>query len=140
MCLYTYDREPSIAKEDIICYKVLVKTKIPFVYKTPIIGEELIKIPFLRKSFKAIGYWGIMGFPTSYGVVYEVSSGFIHTYADIEEAISRLDYIIECKGNSIVFKCVIPKGTKYFKSDSSSEYASEEIIIVNRFAYEKGKV
>lgn len=51
MCLYTKNREPFLAKEDIVCYKVLIKTKIPCVYKTPVTRTRFTKFPLNKKEF-----------------------------------------------------------------------------------------
>lgn len=131
MCLYSKNKEPFIAKEDIVCYKILVKTKIPCVYKTPIIRTKVIKIPFFKKLFKAEGSQRVIfSFLSSVAGMYEVSGGFIHTYKEIEHAKFYVNgewfYEDEC----VIFKCIIPKGTHYYESET--EYASEGIKILGK--------
>lgn len=131
MCLYTNRWKPLIAKEDIICYKILVKTKNPFVYRTPVIRTKVIKIPFFKRTFKAKGNRRITFVALSNYIdtgLYEVSEGFIHTYKEIKSAKHQINYNLyedEC----VIFKCIIPKGTCYYESDN--EYASEKIEILD---------
>lgn len=129
MCLYTENKEPIIAKEDIICYKVLVKTKIPFVYRTPIIRTKIIKIPFFKRTFKAEGHKRLVcEFLASDVRMYEVSVGFIHTYKDLDEAL-RWVHRLEEENDCVVFVCIIPKGTLYYEGRLNN-LASEKIKIL----------
>lgn len=132
MCLYTTNKEPFIAKEDIICYKILVKTKIPFMYKTPIVRTKLIKIPLFQKTFKAKGSSKVYGIKIHWSGVWEVAEGYIHTYLTAEAAISNVSHVIDEGEGCRIFKCIIPKGTKYFKSTESDTLASEKIVICNK--------
>lgn len=134
MCLYTKNRNAFVAEEDIVCYKILIKTKIPFVYKTPIVGTKLIKFPNIKTTFKAKGNHIIHLAPIhptlSGNDIYEVAGGFIHTYKNLEGVKSLLER--NCFENFTVFKCIIPKGTNYYKSvnELEDEYASEKIKIL----------
>lgn len=131
MCLYTNNRKPLTAEEDIICYKILVKTKNPFVYKTPIIRTKVIKIPFFKRTFKAKGDRRILFVALSNYIgtgLYEVSEGFIHTYKEIKSAKHQINYKLY-EDKCVIFKCIIPKGTCYY--ESNNEYASEKIEILD---------
>lgn len=129
MCLYTKNREPFLAKEDIVCYKVLIKTKIPCVYKTPVTRTRFTKFPLIKKNFKAEGDRRVVEIPLSVGVCFEISVGFIHTYKDIEYTKHCVNYSL-CRDNYVIFKCIIPKGTYYYESET--EYASERIEILDK--------
>ena len=109
---------PLTAKEDIICYKKLRQIE-ENVYVTPCtyiqVPIECIrdKVPFkaqILSKFKFV-WRHILGFSNC------VEDGFIHAYQ-------------EDNGWRIfeVFKCMIPKGTKYFIG-YGGEYASERIFI-----------
>lgn len=127
MCLdknkkYHPFNRPLIAKEDIVCYKQLQITSFgeyvtPYTYvKVPI---ECLKnkVPFkaiiLNKS-KFI-WKHILGFSNV------ADNGFIHSYL----------YIPWHHWLYTNFKCIIPKGTKYFIGQDG-DYASEQIIFVEQ--------
>jgi hypothetical protein len=114
---------PLIAKEDIICYKVLSPSSKPYHFSTPIIGDEIntiihmeLQIPYKAKKPSSISFF--IGHVL--GVSNTVTEGFIHTFS-------------VCYPHSAyaLFKCVIPKGTKYFVG-KDGDYASEQIIFVEQ--------
>ena len=118
---------PLIAKEDIVCYKVLHINYITNIFvtpytKTPVSIEYLKnKVPFkaeILNKFKFI-WRHILGFSNV------VTDGFIHTFSS--ELPSYNLSFGEC-----VFKCIIPKGTKYFIGKCEDVYASEQIIFVKQ--------
>lgn len=111
---------PLIAKEDIICYKKL--QQIGDAYFTPCtyiqVPIECIrdKVPFEATIFHKFNFiWRhVFGFGDF------VEDGFIHTY---QEDNGRRNYE--------VFKCIIPKDTKYFIGENG-DYASEQIIFAEQ--------
>ena len=135
MCLIKDKRHhpfnrPLIAEEDIVCYKLLQinhfkseivtpYTKIPVPIKC--IQEIDKRIPFkaeISNKFEFI-WRHVLGFSNIVG------NGFIHTFSkELPD-----DCICSCEG---VFKCIIPKGTKYFVGERESQYASEQIIFGER--------
>ena len=76
MCLIAKTNTPLIAKEDIVCYKYLIRPC--FLYRTPIWYAKVH--PFLwklfDKPFKAKGREEI----TSCENCYRIEGGFIHSY------------------------------------------------------------
>lgn len=135
MCLvknkkYHPFNRPLIAEEDIVCYKhlyiidknefVTPHTWVPIPIKCiqkntkkriPFKAEILNKFEFIWKH--KLGFSNV------------VTDGFIHTYS------SAPPYDNLFRGDR-VFKCIIPKGTKYFIGENESEYASEQIIFGER--------
>ena len=59
-----------------------------------------------------------------FGFSNKVTDGFIHTFASVPPYYNLF-------WNNRVFKCIIPKGTKYFIGDDD-DYASEQIIFVEQ--------
>lgn len=114
---------PLIADRDIPCYKKLQQVG-KNTYITPITDTQVPieciqdKVPFeaqILSKFKFI--WNhILGFGRF------VEDGFIHSFQ--EDDGYRLYE---------VFKCIIPKGTKYFIG-YEGEYASERIIFLEKLA------
>jgi len=126
MCLYTAETKLKTAKEDIICYKVLIHYPsstilyTPYVYKTikfidmflhnPIKADGLVR---KRKQFK--------NYQPSFNL------GLIHTYItarDAQTIITAPEYKL--------YQCIIPKRTKYidgYDGMGKLTYASKQIII-----------
>ena len=126
MCLFKDKKfhphnRPLVAKEDIVCYKKL-RQVCNTAYITPctdtLIPIECIqdKVPFKAQIiFKLKFIWNhIFGFGNC------VEDGFIHSFQTHTE--SR---------RYITFKCIIPKGTKYFIG-YEGDYASEKIIFLEK--------
>ena len=110
-----------IAKEDIVCYKQVHRYSYGL-YETPhtntIIPTECIenKIPFKAKILNKFRFfcYHILGTTNI------VADGFIHVY----------EYPLQQFAFS-TFRCIIPKGTKYFIG-TNDDYASEQIIFMRR--------
>ena len=129
MCMHTKTSEASYAKEDIICYKVMDKSGYDGGWVTPYMRTPVSdSIVSGEKNFKANSYERVRadGFYSGY---FEITSGFIHTFASPSNA------IIHAKSFSCgkVFTCIIPKGVKYYRSSNGHHYASKEIKFVNNY-------
>ena len=97
---------PKIAREDIFCYKIVLRFNVSFVSLIqgfPYVRGETYKTRFIphEKFFKMY-----------------ISRGF-HSYINMPPEI-YLKYRI--------VKCIIPKGTRYYKDDIHGEYVSEKIV------------
>lgn len=128
MCLYSLQNKAFISEEDITCYKVVRyrggKYYAPFVMRR-------IPCRYLkgRCLYSAHGEPDIRLFGTPKWLdapVYRVGNGFIHTYGNIHEAFQNSGV------NKMVFECVIPKGTEYWKDMDTSELASKVIRFVRK--------
>jgi hypothetical protein len=134
MCLiknkkYHPFNRPLIAEEDIVCYKQLsvnCQNKIITPYKRVLVPIKCIqknkrkRIPFKAEILNKFRFiWRhVLGFSNI------VTDGFIHTFS-LSTPYRDLFYCDR------VFKCIIPKGTKYFIGDDY-DYASEQIIFVEQ--------
>lgn len=114
MCLLSKWRFPKKAKEDIICYKCLVRldddSKQSSLY-TPIMYTEVD----INKPLKAEG----SSF-TLFNDGHIKGEGYIHVYA-YENILSPL-----------LFKCIIPKGTYYHESFDGSTFCAKQIIFLEQ--------
>ena len=137
MCIRVKNIFPKKAKADIVCYKILNKDMTaPYTgfqydfreYKANSLFSLLIDIKdsIIRKVRE--------GFP----ICYWYSIGLIHTYKNPplmfwSETFNHLDRRL--------FKCIIPKGTYYYKSDDSFEfeYASRRLKIIKEVSYAEFK-
>ena len=125
MCLVIKQLEPKIADKDIICYKLVKRTKIKGIYKSSFQGFEYIirqlytnnlDIRFANKSIKHYFYKDF----------YIIEEGMFHSYA------SNLYPILSPLPWCALLKCIIPKGAYYFEGyfDESPSYASSQIKIL----------
>ena len=130
MCLFTYFLKPKIADKDIICYKLVVRTKIKGVYKSSFQGFEYIirqlytnnlDIRFVDKIIKNLD-------TTRSGLcLYIIEEGMFHSYASYLYPV-----ILSPLPCGALLKCIIPKGAYYFEGyfDESPSYASSQIKIL----------
>lgn len=121
MCLRTKEKDPFVATEDIVCYKCYFRTKNKFVYKPicyPFTGRKLVC--FNGRTVRAKGKKNIWKENGLYGI----DVGFIHTYT-IEQL-----YDLHMSSRFAIWKAIIPKGTKYYKSIDGKEYCSEKIKLI----------
>lgn len=123
MCLSLEKGRTTLKKadEDIVCYKVLVKNnekgfiKSPYMWKPYKLGElKKDKTPVKKESVNTTN--------TLSTTEKTVESGVFHTFQFFEDAKKfAINSIIESywgffDGNlSIVVKCIIPKGTRYYE-------------------------
>ena len=128
MCLYVTHLEPEIADKDIVCYKLVKRTKIKGVYKSSFQGFEYIirrlytnniNIRFVNKIVKT---W-CLTYPY---LMYSIDEGMFHSYK------SNLTPILSPLPSCALLKCIIPKGAYYFEGyfDDSPSYASSQIKIL----------
>lgn len=150
MCLLISNKKVRVAKDDIVCYKIVKKKGDRFV--TPFRETEIsYNIIAGTENFKAKvdkirrDLYGVPKIPhvyLNYGRSrqknYKVEDGFIHTYKNLPDAIRlmKYDYIayaMEDDEELRLFKCIIPKGCKYYAGKTWGEdesYASKEIKFV----------
>ena len=118
MCLATFQKEPYIAKEDIIVYKALVK-----------IGKQIFSpyqdFPYILKKLYQTDF-RITFAPTyiSPKLIYE---GF-HSYINKKYDIKKWDK---------VYKCIIPKRSQYYIASDKEEIISNQIIIKRKLWFNK---
>lgn len=127
MCLISRTNKPKVAKKDIVCYKVLRRVN-PFSsvsgFKTFYTSNLLPDVVISGKQdFIAQGKFRCE--LSKGGVIehifcgkYNIDYGQIHTYKSLKDVKNSFDCSIKSLKDDhefIVFKCIIPQGTKYFK-------------------------
>lgn len=137
MCLVTTDIKHKIAKEDIVCYKLMHylggdEWRTP--YQNFLVVLDVIEG---KKDFCADDGEDLPKdiTPNMSSNIFYVGGGYIHTYAsEIDAKVEKNQYPTNYLHLS-VFECIIPKGTKYLEGqdcDYMHEYASERIRFVKK--------
>lgn len=116
MCLVSEQRKLKRATEDIVCYKHLVWSYVYGCFKTPLQDARVSKrVINGLKPFRARGF-----VQKRKGLnCYFYEGGLIHAFAN-----EPVGY----KGPHIVFKCHIPKGTRYVDSNCDKTIAAKKIV------------
>ena len=130
MCLISKWRFPKKAKKDIVCYKVyiviqnsctheIVKAVTPFMYE-----EVNIYQPIKAISNKSLfeRWWNGICNP------HEKADGYIHTLYSISLAKELIKFYQI--NNAKIFKCIIPKGTKYHIGEDNRDLCSKTIKVI----------
>lgn len=150
MCLIPNTKNCLIAEEDITVYKyVSMRLHVKEGnYKGRLIHPEeavMNKVYYMDTVFEPV--W-ISPFERTNPLIYtlgetineprfetenvgEVNLG-LHSYADMEDAMMRADIFKFTDGATAVLECVIPKGTRYWKSVRSphdDQYCSESLRV-----------
>ena len=126
MCLYSDTVRSKKAKEDIICYKVLLKGKVTGRLYSPYFRSYKWE---LNKEFVAEKANYVTG-----GAI--IHDGYFHTLKNVETAIDMAIHINTNLTNqdvtAFVYQCKIPTGSSYFTGedcDLHKGYASKKLII-----------
>ena len=129
MCLHLNHLEPKIADKDIVCYKLVKRTKIKGIYKSSFQRFEYIIRRLYTNNLNIkcanniIKYFKSQYLGTSN---YFIEEGMFHSYA------SKSSPILSPLPWWALLKCIIPKGAYYFEGyfDDSPSYASSQIKIL----------
>lgn len=116
MCLVTSQSEPLIAKKDIVVYKCLIKQATTLV--SPYIGF-VYKLRTLYEASLGV---------TIHNDITVIAEGF-HAYYDKKKSLH--------KWNNEVYKCIVPKGSKYYLSKKDGEIVSDKLIIKRKLLFNR---
>ena len=124
MCLFINHLEPKIADKDIVCYKLVKRTKIKGIYESNYLKFEYI-IRQLYTNYFDIKYADMLIKKRYSRSVIEES--MFHSYEN-----HLYPVILSPLPNCALLKCIIPKGAYYFEGyfDDSPSYASSQIKIL----------
>ena len=127
MCLLINQLKPKITDKDIICYKLVYKTKIKGIYKAANQDFEYI----IRQSYtNNIDIKNIIFriYPGPFNM-YSIEEGMFHSYVN---NLNNANFILNNLPNYTALKCIIPKGAYYYigMCGSNLSYASSQIKIL----------
>ncbi len=125
MCLYSRTPIPSIAQEDIICYKM---------FEINPIWKELLMTPYRLVAVKSCDFPCMFTassnkcvtpvyVPWTRIINYEIGPGFIHAYTS-KVLLDNLSY------RFCAVLCKIHKGTKYYVSESGEEICASQMELI----------
>ena len=143
MCLYTRMARMKVAAEDIVCYKMLKVDRTNNGIRTPVAN---VKVPYDILN-GGIPFYADKShihreklINNNKSIFYEIEKGFIHAWSTEYEAKS---YVYKFATNAcfntywkaVLYKCVIPKGTRYYTDIYSEQYASDCIIFKEKLDF-----
>ena len=125
MCLFINHLEPKIADKDIVCYKLVKRTKVKGVYKSNIQKFEYIIRQLYTNNIKIEFSYKLIKPETIFG--YFIEEGMFHSYAS-----NLYPIILSPLPWCALLKCIIPKGAYYFEGyfGNYPSYASSQIRIL----------
>lgn len=148
MCLLTSRKNGWIAEKDIVCYKVLCEKNgvyfTPFMFKR--VNENVISGKCLLHDDTVSDIYPLRNaFSEKNSDRFLTGAGFIHSFKGLRSAKKLCSGLsLRYSYNFVVYKCIIPAGTKYYKGkDEYSDvraYAAEKIKFVEevyKVKYEK---
>ena len=124
MCLEV-NTQYKIAKEDIVCYKILEKD-----YDGNLFSPYTFFRWDLNKRTKADGK---PTFTTDFKGTKYIAIGYFHTFKNIVDA-KKYSKLWPPLNHPIICECTIPKGTKYWEGlyDGYKGFASKNLIIESK--------
>jgi len=115
MCFISKDTYKYTAKKDIVCYKTVSKTKIPFFYRSMHWRKLYYPYMLIRKvKIQPV----VNPLKDKKEIEIRIYEGY-HSYQLRKHKMQLYKNI----------KCIIPKGTHYYIDDITKEYVSERIKI-----------
>lgn len=137
MCLCSKTNIPKIAKEDIVCYKIIERVS-SNEYKSPYQGDEIIfnKTIIASKPTKKFNIMPTVDIDLKTIIEYHIGEGFIHAFIAKEDArIYVLSHYCFFNMGAAIVRCIIPKGSRYFVNIKNTEICSDRMMITNEIIY-----
>lgn len=119
MCLIAKEIKPTIAEQNIVCYKVVSEEH--RLYYTPVMH---MAIPKSNKTIKP-ELFTLNCDPEKISGGYKIGPGFIHAYRDTERAYCTFSGI----PHKAILLCIIPIGATFYMGDNNDICASELEIV-----------
>lgn len=123
MCFYLHDKHPGekIAKKDITCYKVFDHNA-----RSQNQHGKYVRSMHRRFNYKIGVLYELDGYMNAaynwFWGVKTIEVG-LHSFIDFRSAMSSM------LSDELVYKCTIPKGSRYYYNPQTKEYVSDQIII-----------
>lgn len=133
------DSTLKVAKEDIICYKWLLKYRdgalfSPYQQKQYQLNSRIRDVKRSIREVKRREAYG----PDGDRLTHTLTQGGFHTFKNKEDALCLLKYDVYVGGPlNVLVECTIPKGSKYYEGyfkdwgygAAFESYASKELIV-----------
>lgn len=131
MCLLSITSQPKTADRDIVCWKLLFKwgNKHYTPFKGAYVSQDVLDGVYLFEPNEAP--YVVFDEESS---CFEIKGGYIHTYGDLGYAMSLIRDTKEKEFGqgitAVLYMCIIPTGTEYFESGTSTFLASRAIRFI----------
>ena len=131
MCLIVASSIPKIADKDIVCYKIVRRTKIKGIYKSSFQEFEYIIRQLYTNNIKIEFSYKFIKDRVLFG--YFIEEGMFHSYVS---PLYPLEVITI--PNWTMLKCIIPKGAYYYEGHSNyfPSYVSSQIKILEEICFQ----
>lgn len=136
MCIFINNVKFKIADQDIVCYKVLLKSKV---------DEGVFLSPYLRfyctlnKQYDDNNKLDIRKLNTDF----IINGGVFHMFANYEDAMDELNWLtfpenMDVLCSCAIVKCIIPKGSEYIEGKYIYFHSiASKSVIYKEVLYEK---
>lgn len=119
MCIFTNNVKFKIADQDIVCYKVLLKSNVEGAFLSPYLRFYCT----LDKRYDDDNELDIHKWDKS---DFTIDKGVFHMFANYEDAMDELDWLafpgwltfpenIQAQYICVIVKCIIPEGSEYIE-------------------------
>jgi len=127
MCFYVQskNKDPKIAKRDIVCYKIFRTNDIKTKHVLSLYQDFKYRYGVL---YELDGYINPITRNKSWGKGKEqIIEVGLHSYSSKRQAQKEINgYFV---GRRKIYECTIPKGSTYYYNSDRKEYVSDQIII-----------
>lgn len=130
MCLYTKQICPLRARKDIVCYKrfeLLSALKIFNVMKTPVQGT-IVHIPKTGEPTVMVACPDCIEKLRTIDPIRDRDNARFRIYGGMIHAFTKLEYC-SSPWPLAIFKCIIPKGTLYYKGTLGDICAKKMLVV-----------
>jgi len=140
MCLNTTKNCFRYAKKDIECYKVMIDG--PYHLKTPYV-KDIVPFEVINGAKPFVAKGRAFTLTDKDKNTKTIFNGYIHTYTTMDGALAECrswnTERFEIPEPLIIFKCIIPKGTRYAKGSYKTRdaYASKQVVFKERMSTKK---
>lgn len=136
MCILTNNVKFKIADQDIVCYKVLLKSKVEGVFLSPYLRFYYT----LNKQYDDNNELDVRKWDNSDFII---NGGVFHMFANYEDAMDEVNWLtfpenMDVLCSCAIVKCIIPKGSKYIEGKYCQfDSIASKSIIFEEVLYEK---
>lgn len=135
MAVNTFSEHPLVAEKDIICYKAIYYNKCNKTWESKNRQQVFVYEPLPGDKFRCLCQSKLQAHRIN-SEYFRAGTGAIHTYADLKSVWYNVSQDYRFNDNRwkiIIYKCFIPAGAEYYKSDDYGDsYMSRDCVIAEK--------